>query len=134
MIVFGEFLVVRGFVSARVIAEAEARRKATRIPIGQVAMRAKLLTAKQVFDVLAHQRRTRQMFGQAAVALGLMRTRDVDTLLRAQYGTMIPLEEVLVVMGATSRETMGRALEEFHRLTPLPRTPPRPTKRVRSIA
>ncbi len=134
MIVLAEFLVTRGFVSAAVMAEAQAARALSRVPLGQVAMRANLLTFKQVFDVLAHQTKTRQMFGQAAVALRLLTTREVDSLLRQQYATMTPLEDVLVEMEAMLADDMTAALGDFHRLTPpslpsLPRTPPRPSGR-----
>ena len=69
---------------------------------------------KQLFVVLDYQRlRGKGLFGEIAVELGFLSKDEIDTLLEMQKESHIRIGEVLILLGAVTREDMEEALEEF---------------------
>ena len=117
---FGSHLVERGIVTAEDVLTALERQRCRQRPIGQIALREGLLRVRDAFRILNEQgRHPGRLFGEVAVELGLMKPEDVESLLTKQRQERPKLGEVLVEMGALSREQMEAELRVYLRAVAL---------------
>ncbi|MGR3175301.1 MAG: hypothetical protein ACUZ8N_11985 [Candidatus Scalindua sp.] len=113
-IAFGEYLLYEGKIEAYELELALYFQKQKYITIGVLAVQEKFLDDRQLCVVLDYQRlRGKGLFGEIAVELEFLSKDDVDTLLEMQEESHIRIGEVLILLGAVTREDMEEALEEF---------------------
>jgi hypothetical protein len=106
-------LVRREWVSEEKADEALDRQRKSRATIGQIALRLKLLTVKQLFEVMRVQLESRQQFGAIAVSLGYMSNDDVNDVLSTQQAETTSIGTILVQMGALTVEQLDLARHDF---------------------
>jgi len=111
----GQFLLEKGCITSRQLAEALEFQKQVKLPMGVIALEEGLLSSEQVKKVLARQSQNDLMFGEAAVSMGLLRRDQVDELLLRQTSHKVHLGEALIVKGFLSVDGLDRELKEFQR-------------------
>jgi len=107
---FGEFLIEKGLVDELAVLEALNYQREHTVPIGQIALKSRKLTVKQVFTILNTQVDNNKLFGVIAVELGYISQEDIDELLDLQSSQRPRLGEILVNMGKIDKT----ALEILH--------------------
>ncbi len=113
-IAFGEYLLYEEKIHAYELELALDFQKQKHVSIGVLAVQEGLLADRQLCVVLDYQRlRGKGLFGELAVELGFLSQGDVDTLLEMQDESHIRIGEVLILLGAITREEMEVALNEF---------------------
>lgn len=113
-IAFGEYLLYEGRIDAYELELALYFQKQKHITIGVLAVQEGFLNDRQLCVVLDYQRlRGKGLFGEIAVELGFLSKDDVDTILEMQEESHIRIGEVLILLGAVTREEMEEALNEF---------------------
>jgi hypothetical protein len=111
---FGEYLLYEGKIDAYELNMALDFQKQKHLTIGVLAVQEKFLDHRQLYVVLDCQRfRGKGFFGELAMELGFLSQVDVDTLLEMQDESHIRISEVLILLGAVTREDMEKALKEF---------------------
>ena len=113
-IAFGEYLLYEGKIDAYELELALNFQKQRHLTIGVLAVQENFLDDRQLCVVLDYQRlRGKGLFGEIAMELGFLSKDDVDTLLEMQDESHIRISEVLILLGAVTREDMEKALKEF---------------------
>ncbi len=113
-IAFGEYLLYEGRIDAYELELALNFQKQKHLTIGVLAVQEGFLDDRQLCVVMDYQRlRGTGLFGELAVELGFLSQDDVDTLLEMQEESHIRIGEVLILLGAITREEMELALNEF---------------------
>ncbi len=112
---FGEYLLYDGKIDEYELSLSLDFQKQKHLTIGILAVQEGVLDDKQLCDILDCQRlRGNVLFGELAVELGFLSQDDVDTLLEMQDESHIKIGEVLILLGAITREDMEKELKEFH--------------------
>ncbi len=113
-IAFGEYLLYEGKIDAYELELALDFQKQKHLTIGVLAVQEGFLDDRQLCVVMDYQRlRGKGLFGELAVELEFLSQDDVDTLLEMQEESHIRIGEVLILLGAITREAMEAALNEF---------------------
>ena len=113
-IAFGEYLLYEGKIDAYELELALYFQEQKHITVGVLAVQEGFLDDRQLCVVLDYQRlKGKGLFGEMAVELGFLSKGDVDTLLEMQKKSHIRIGEVLILLGAVTREEMEEALNEF---------------------
>lgn len=113
---FGLYLHRKGVISAaQLVAALEVQVKGL-VPIGQLALEAGILTAKDVFTVLRGQNDAPQeRFGEVAIELRLMSRDELMRLLMTQSDRKRPLSEILIEQRVLTRSQMKTQLKAFRK-------------------
>ena len=113
-IAFGEYLLYEGKIDAYELELALNFQKQRHLTIGVLAVQENFLDDRQLCVVLDYQRlRGKGLFGEIAMELGFLGKDDVDTLLEMQDESHIRIGEILILLGAITREDMEEVLNEF---------------------
>lgn len=113
-IAFGEYLLYEGKIDAYELELALEFQKHGHVTIGVLAVQEGFLDDRQLCIILDYQRlRGTGLFGELAVELGFLEQDDIDTLLGMQEKSHIRIGEVLILLGAITRQDMEEALSEF---------------------
>jgi hypothetical protein len=113
---FGLYLVRNGIISAEELVGALEVQNRTNVPIGQLAIEERLMSAREVFQVLHHQRdmlHRHELFGEIAVDKGFITHDELQRLLVLQMDRKPPLEDVLVEQGVLTRDEMNAELQNY---------------------
>lgn len=116
MIQFGLFLVDRGWINAEQLVQAQRHQLDHRVPIGQIAVKNRMLTVKQVFKVLGEQVETYDLFGETAVRLGFLTEQQLGKLILEQAASYPALSDVLVEQELLTAQVVLEELDAYRRL------------------
>lgn len=114
---FGEFLVDKGLVDEETLVIALDQQRQVNSPLGQVALKAGLISKKDLYRILTEQRRPEsrdKSFGLIALELDILTVEQVDLLVAQQSESNLMLGEILVEEGALSKNQLLQCLEEFY--------------------
>ena len=92
-----------------------AARRASRPPIGKLALAGRLLNVQQIFKILAHCADSKLRFGEAAIQMGLLTKTQTAVLLYDQQNLGASFEEILLEMGLCTPELLERLRVPAHR-------------------
>jgi len=106
-------LVRAGVISSETFVSAVDRQLARRPLIGELAIRSRRLSMKQLFRICSLQATSNECFGRIAVKLGLLTKTEIAELLAEQLAQTQPLSEVLLEMNALDAETLTQAQQAF---------------------
>ncbi|NOY26859.1 MAG: hypothetical protein GXP62_13390 [Oligoflexia bacterium] len=115
---YGEFLVQLGVVRQDQLCAALAQQGNGRLRLGELAMARELLTAQQVAQARRCQRNRGQdlddlRLGEIAVALGFITTEQVEQLYTEQRKDWRRIGDVLVELGALTKDAHESYLRDF---------------------
>ncbi len=110
---FGEFLVDKGVLSADEVDKVLLLQRKIAIPLGKLALERSLLTLADIFQIRGQQRKTDSKFGEIAIKLNLLKPRQVDTLVELQKNIKPFVGELLVREGILSEDALLALLREF---------------------
>lgn len=113
---FGLYLVRNGIISAEELVGALEVQNRTNVPIGQLAIEERLMSAREVFQVLHYQRdmlHRHELFGEIAVDKGFITHDELQRLLVLQMDRKPPLDDVLVEQGVLTRDEMNAELQNY---------------------
>ncbi len=91
-----------GYASLEEIANAVAARRAQRPMIGQLMLKHRMMTVKQVFAVLAENATSGKLFGRIANEMGFVSAADIGKMLELQANMCPPLWQMLESSGVTT--------------------------------
>jgi hypothetical protein len=113
---FGLYLQSKRVISADQLVAALKLQIKHLAPIGQLALEAGILSAREVFDVLRAQHDAPyERFGELAIALGFMNHDDLMRLLLMQSDRKPLLSDILVRLGTLTAEQARQELDAFRR-------------------
>lgn len=115
---FELYLVRSGIISADQLVAALEIQHSKYVPIGQLAIEERLLSARDVFHVLHFQRRMlrpRKRFGEIAIEMGLISGDELQRLLFLQMDRKPALIEVLIRQGAMTPSQVDEHMIAFRR-------------------
>ena len=114
---FCNFLLAKGIVKEDLIYAALNIQKEKTRPIGQIALKERRLSVKEVFRILDAQVDDNRFFGEIAVDFGYMSLADVNDLLFIQTNEKPSIGEILLEMGKIDEITLDRIMTEFEKET-----------------
>jgi len=113
---FGLHLKKVGLISAEQLVAALEVQQHTLVPIGQLALEAGILSARDIFDILQAQNEApNERFGDLAIEMGLMKRDDLMRLLMIQSDRKRPIAEILIAQGSITQAEVERELASFRR-------------------
>ncbi len=110
---FGEFLVHKGTVSADEVDRILLIQRKCVVPLGKLAVERAMLSLADIFQIRSFQRKTDSKFGEVAMKLNLLKPRQVDSLLEVQKSLKPFFGELLVREGALADHDLLELLKEF---------------------
>ncbi|MBI5638772.1 MAG: hybrid sensor histidine kinase/response regulator [Nitrospinae bacterium] len=110
---FGEFLVHKGVLSAEEVDRVLLLQRKIAIPLGKLALERSLLTLADIFQIRGQQRKTDSKFGDIAIKLNLLKPRQVDSLVELQKAIKPFVGELLVREGVLGEDALLALLREF---------------------
>lgn len=110
---FGNYLLNKGLVDTKQLADALAVQKQTRPRLGVLAINAGYMTAEQVDMVHAEQQRVDKRIGDIACDMGFMTHDQVEELLSSQGAAHLQLGQALVNSGAMTNAAFADALNSY---------------------
>jgi len=111
---FGEFLIEKGVIDTFALVQAlNLQRRRSLIPIGEIALHDKLLSAEQILSILDIQENTGRRFGDIALELGNLDQTQVDILRKKQQQLHSYIGEIFVELNKISAEQLRSLLAEF---------------------
>lgn len=111
---FGLYLKKKGIITAEQLVAALEVQLSTLVPIGQLALEERMLSARNIFDILRAQSASpNERFGDLAIEMGLMTRDDVMRLLMLQADRKRPITEILVGQGVLSERQMAAELAAY---------------------
>lgn len=110
---FGNYLLNKGLVDTKQLADALAVQKETRPRLGVLAINAGYMTAEQVDLVHAEQQRVDKRIGDIACDMGFMTHDQVEELLSSQGAAHLQLGQALVNSGAMTNASFADALNSY---------------------
>ena len=113
---FGLYLVRKGIITAEQLVDALEVQHAKNVPIGQLAIEERLMSARDVFHVLHFQRRRPEpweRFGEIAIKMGLITQEELESLLLLQLDRKPRLKDVLVQRRVLSQIEMEHHLVAY---------------------
>jgi hypothetical protein len=113
---FCEYLVTKGRISTRQLAQAQSRTNSVNLATGDCGFAFGFLERVDILRILAIQKRTHQKFGEIAVGLGLLTDGQLHTILRIQSRYRMTLEEALVDDGVMTRQEIDEEKRRFGRI------------------
>jgi hypothetical protein len=113
---FALFLNRRGVISPQQFVDAAAWVQESRTPMGELAIRLRKLTIRQVMNVLCQQAVRPEQFGKLAVAAGYMSVADLNELLASQTEQAMSMDDALVELGMLTQSERDRYYSEFLRI------------------
>ena len=111
---FGHHLLDEGKLTAEQLSEAVDYQNSKNLSLGQIAVREKLLTAKEAELINNKQQTLDKPFGEIAISLGLLSEIDTDEILETQKQEKVYFGEVLILKGFMSEELMNKELNKFN--------------------
>jgi hypothetical protein len=113
---FGLYLHRKGIISSdQLVAALEAQLNCL-VPIGQLALEAGILSARDLFTVLRAQNEApHERFGEVAIELRLMTEDELMRLLMTQSHRKRPLSEILVNQRTLNPQQMKTQLKAYRR-------------------
>ena len=113
---FGLFLVHRRVITCNQFVTAMELQKASRPPIGQLALDHEKLAVQQIMQLLAAQSdNPQELFGELAVELGMLSEADLSELVKLQSDLIKPMAEIVVELGFVSEEKAAEELAEYRK-------------------
>ena len=111
---FGLYLHRKGIITAdQLVAALEAQVNGL-APIGQLALEAGILTARDIFTVLRAQNEVpHERFGEVAIELRLMTRDELMRLLMTQSDRKKPVSEILVERRVLTESQMKTQLKAY---------------------
>ena len=85
-----------GWASRSEIADAVAARRALRPPIGELLLKRRKLTMRQVFQILEEQATSGKLFGRIAIEMGFATETDINEILQLQNSLSPSLLQMLL--------------------------------------
>jgi len=113
---FGQFLVTNGVIDEEAVIEAMNIQMKQKIPIGQIALKEKILDVSQVYRVINEQIISPKLFGIIAIDLGYLNEKGLNKLLAIQRESLPRIGEILVKINKIDKETCSSMLEKFHKI------------------
>lgn len=110
---FCKYLLEKGIVEEDAIYEALNIQRDNSRPIGQIALKERRLTVKQVFAVLDAQVDDKRRFGEIAVDLGYVQAEDIEDLLLIQQKERPDIGEILLDLGKIDEITLSEMQTEY---------------------
>lgn len=110
---FEIYLVRCGAVTCEQFVDALEARFAAQSPIGQIALREKKLSVKQVSEILSEQANSPKMFGEIAIEKGYLTDLDIHDLLARQKAQLESLANIFIRRGLLTEKDRGRHLAAF---------------------
>jgi hypothetical protein len=110
---FGQYLLAKGLLPAKQLAEAIEYSSSVSRKLGVIAIDAGLLTAKQVEEIVRQQRIQDKLFGELATELGFLTNAQLDSLLEMQYRQQSDLGHALVDKGFFTLEQYETILKDY---------------------
>ena len=110
---FVAHLLAREWISEAQALDALDLQRKSRATLGQMALRLKLLTVKQLFEVMRVQMESRQQFDAIAVNLGYLTQEETDEVLTAQRTETTSIATILMQSGALSAAQLDAAQRDF---------------------
>lgn len=104
---FGLYLVRNGIITADELVGALEVQHRRYVPIGQIAIEERLLSAREVFHVLQCQNdpcHSHKLFGEIAMEMGLLTEHELQRLLLLQMERRPKLTDVLILRGILTAE------------------------------
>jgi len=115
---FGEFLLKNEILDEATLVKALDAQRKDRQMIGQMAVQAGWLKARDLFHILTEQRKGKNLsddyFGQIAVQLGYLKPDQVRSLLHDQDHTNELLGDILIGQDIVSKHQLIDLLNEYH--------------------
>ncbi len=110
---FGQYLLEKGILGKDQLIEAIKYQKSKILKMGEIAIRKKMMTEKEVAKVHNEQKRTDMRFGDLAVELGLITEDQLKEILTIQKYNHIYLGESIVACGHMDKENLAKQLSLF---------------------
>ena len=110
---FGNYLLNKGLVDTKQLADALAVQKQTRPRLGVLAINAGYMTAEQVDKVHEEQQRVDKRIGDIACDMGFLTHEQVEELLSSQGAAHLQLGQALVNSGAMTNAEFADALNSY---------------------
>lgn len=111
---FGIYLYRGNVITAEQLVSALESQQAHLTPIGQLALEARLLSARDVFAILRSQRDApHDRFGEIAIEMGLLTRDQLQQLLLIQSDRQVPLVDILVRQRALSKDSAETHLHDY---------------------
>jgi len=111
---FGEFLIEKGVVDPFSLVKAlNIQRRRGLIPLGEIALHDKLLSAENLLDILDEQESTGRRFGDIAIGFEYLCQSQIDILIKKQGQLHSRIGEILVEMNKFSLVELDALLVEF---------------------
>ena len=113
---FGLYLKNKGIITAEQLVDALQVQMNKLVPIGQLALEERIISAREIFDILRAQKDSpTERFGDLAVEMGLMTRDDVMRLLMIQADRKRPITEILVGQGALTPHKAASEMTAYRR-------------------
>ena len=87
----------------------------SRPPLGQIALRSRMLSMKELFAILSRQLDHDGSFGKIAIETGILTEAQVAILLMKQSDLATPVGELLVKAGAITQEKLDAERNQVRR-------------------
>ena len=110
---FSIYLVREKILSAEQFVDLMAAQSPDRIPLGSLAIRANILTVRQVVAILNEQERLPRRFGDVARDLNFMTRAKVDRLVQMQREQCPNICRTLVALGYLSPDQVRALFQQF---------------------
>jgi uncharacterized protein (DUF2225 family) len=111
---FGEFLIKKGLIDHLALVQAlNIQRRRGFIPIGEIALHDKLISAENLLNILDIQENTARRFGDIAIEFGYLTKAEIDLLCKKQTQLHSHIGEILVEMNKLTTDQLVVLLSEF---------------------
>jgi len=108
------YLVEDSFITEQDLLQLVRLREAHRIPIGRLALEAKLLVIPQIFNILSESSLSGERFGEACLRLGVLSQSQIWMLLGKQEDRLPSFTSLLTEHGYISEEQLRAYLPRYH--------------------
>ena len=111
---FGEFLIEKGVIDPFALVQAlNIQRRRGLIPLCEIALHDKLLSADKLLSVLDVQENTGRRFGDIALEFGYLSPSQIEILCKKQHQLHSHIGEILVEMNKLNINELNVLLSEF---------------------
>lgn len=112
---FGEFLIRKNVIDSFALVQAlNIQRRRGLIPLGEIALHDKLISAENLLNILDIQSNTGRRFGDIALEFGYLTESQINVLCKKQMQLHSHIGEILVEMNKIKADELDRLLAEFN--------------------
>lgn len=112
---FGEYLIKKGVIDPFTLVKAlNIQRRRGLIPLGEIALHDKLLSAEQLLNILDVQESTGRRFGDIALEFEYLSQSQIDILVKKQGQLHSRIGEILAEMNKITLAELETLLVEFN--------------------